>query len=160
MPYRLSLKKIRESKGVSQAQIAFGALSQSNYSKFENGLIDINSAAFIKILDNLDIGLDELLFITNGYNYSEKENIFRTFFRSPVNDINTLKKVKLDCEQYLNGHKDNIISVIDKNCESLIYSIDKGDVDAAKSIAEDLLKEFKDKESLFIKEGNITYPSS
>lgn len=152
MEYRLSLKKIREGKGLSQAEVALGALSQSNYSKFENGLIDINSKAFIKILENLDLGLEELLFITNKYNYSKKENIYREFFRAPVNDIYTLKKIKLDCEQYLNEHQDRFITVLHKICISLIFSTKNGDINSAISHVENLLDEFSKKDHLFIKD--------
>ena len=76
-----TIKRIRNDKGISQQQTALGFLSQSNYSKFENGTIEISSVALIGILSNLNIELEELLYIDNGYEYSEKEKIYRAFWQ-------------------------------------------------------------------------------
>ncbi len=152
MSIHLTLKEIREDKGISQKQASKGALSQSNYSKFENGLIDITYTSFIGVLENLDIVFEELMFIHNGYNFSEKEKIFRGFFHAPVNDINVLKHYKEVCGKYLESYDDSLIINILNICNACIISQETGEITYAHNIGKELLNEFSKKNHLFIRD--------
>ena len=149
-----TIKQIRIAKGLSQKAVSKGHLSQGNYSKFENGTIEITAKSLIGILKNLDIELEELLYIDNGYKYSEKEQIYREFFRTPVNNQELLQKFVLKCDQYLGNisNEDVLILFIKKISQFLIESIKKNNIYFNKEQAQHLLDEFSKKEHLFIKD--------
>lgn len=86
MNYSRTIKSIRISNNISQKELISDLLSQSNYSKYEKGYIDISSSSFKCILNNLNISLDEVDFIHNDYRYSERKSIFNDFFKAPVNN--------------------------------------------------------------------------
>ncbi|WP_274309006.1 helix-turn-helix domain-containing protein [Solibacillus daqui] len=147
-----TIRDIRLSKGLSQKQVSNGFLSQGNYSKFENETIEINASTFIGILNNLNIELEEFLYIKDGYRYSDKERIFRDFFRVPVNSQALLENLVLKCEIYLETNADSLVSLIKKISLFLIESIKSSDIYFNKEQAKDLLEEFSRKEHLYIKD--------
>lgn len=149
-----TIKQVRLAKGLSQKTVSKGHLSQGNYSKFENGAIEITANSFVGILKNLDIELEELLYIDNGYKYSEKEQIYREFFRTPVNNQELLNKFVLKCDQYLRNinNEDDLVLLIKKISQFLINSIKNNNIYFNKEQAQHLLKEFSKKEHLFIKD--------
>lgn len=149
-----TIKQIRLAKGLSQKAVSKGYLSQGNYSKFENGTIEITAGALVGILKNLDLELEELLYIDNGYKYSEKEQIYREFYRTPVNNQELLQKFILKCDRYLanTNNEDFLILFIRKISLFLIESIKYNDIYFNKEQAQHLLDVFSKKEHLYIKD--------
>lgn len=147
-----TIKKVRISKGLSQKDIARNYLSQGNYSKFENGLLDIPFSKVIGILNNLDIGLDELLFIDNDYKYSVKETIFRDFFRMPFKNPSQLESIIARCNAYSVEDDNELIAIIKQISLFLIESIKCNDIYFNKDQAQYLLDVFSKKEHLYIKD--------
>lgn len=146
------IKKIRIDRGLSQKDVAEGHLSQSNYSKYENGKIDIPINTFIGILDNLNINLDEILYIHNGYKYSPKEEIYRDFFRLPINNLDTLEQFISRCTTYLETKKDPFILYIHDISVILKEALMHHDIYYAKKIASNLLKKFNKNNTLYEKD--------
>lgn len=147
-----TIKQVRLMKGLSQKAVANGYLSQGNYSKFENGTIEITASALIGILNNLDLELEELIFIDNGYKYSEKEQIYREFFRTPVKNQIPLEILVKTCDNYLANNTDTLIMFIRQICLLLIDSIKNSDIYFNKEQAKYLLEIFSKKEHLYIKD--------
>ncbi len=147
-----TIKQVRLTKGLSQGAVTYGHLSQANYSKFENGAIEISASAMIGILENLDMELEELIFIDNGYKYSKKEKIYRAFFRTPVKDQVLLENIVTKCDNYLVHNTDNLIMFIREISLYLIDSIKKGNIYFNKEQAKYLLNVFSKKEYLYIKD--------
>lgn len=149
-----TIKQVRIAKGLSQRAASKDHLSQGNYSKFENGTIEITAKALVGILKNLDIELEELFYINNGYKYSEKDQIYREFFRTPVNNLELLEKFVLKCERFLRNknEEDAVILFIHKISLFLIDSIKNNDIYFNKTQTQHLLDEFSKKEHLFIKD--------
>jgi transcriptional regulator with XRE-family HTH domain len=146
------IKEIRMNKGLSQKEVAEGYLSQSNYSKYENGIIDLPIKTFIGILNNLNMSLEEVLYISNGYNYSEKENIYRDFFRLPINNLLSLEQFILRCNEYLQKQQDPFILYLHDISITLKDAIKHHDIYYAKNIASNLLKQFYEKNTLYEKD--------
>ena len=71
------IKEIRIQKGISQANACFNATSQSNYSKFELGKIEISANSLFTIINNLDLGLEEFFLL------------YEVAFKDEVNDLIT-----------------------------------------------------------------------
>lgn len=147
-----TIKQIRLMKGLSQKAVANGYLSQGNYSKFENGTIEIPASAMIGILNNLDLELEEFLFINNGYKYSEKERIYREFFRTPVKNQIPLENLIIKCDNYLADNTDTLIMFIREISLFLINSIKNSNIYFNKEEVKYLLEVFSKKEHLYIKD--------
>lgn len=152
MRYNDTIKNIRLKKGLPQKAVVDGALSQSNYSKYENGQLEITVSSFIGIIDNLDLDLEEFIFIHNGYNYSQKQNIFRSFFHSPVNSLPQLHIIKNKCTEFLSKKHDLLIQQIYTLCDAYIIMNEKKDISYAHEVAEGIVNDFIKKDTLFIKD--------
>lgn len=74
-----ALKLIRTNKGLSQKKIAEGIISTSFYSKVEKGHSNISSELLFKILEQLNINLDEFWYIYNDYSLGEKKELSYKF---------------------------------------------------------------------------------
>ncbi len=63
----ITVRKIRQIKGLSQKQIYSGIVSRSFATRFERGDNDIQSEKLFKILNNLAVSPNEFQFINNNY---------------------------------------------------------------------------------------------
>lgn len=97
--YGLTLKKIRESLNISQHNISSGIMSQSNYSKVENGEIDIPFTKMVDLLDQLGMSIDEFLYIHRDYTKNPGKQLSHLNQLKPgdrkkiIENINELKTI-------------------------------------------------------------------
>jgi len=63
----VTIRKIRQVKGLSQKQIYSGIVSRSFATRFERGNNDIQSEKLLKILNNIAVSPNEFQFIHNNY---------------------------------------------------------------------------------------------
>lgn len=73
-------RKIRKSRGITQAQVCKDLLSRTTLSKFENEKLTPSVTLFIALLARIDCGFDEFFFIAQGYRLTEKQQILHQFF--------------------------------------------------------------------------------
>lgn len=105
-----TLKRIRTNKGYTQEEIADGKMSRSNYTKVENDVINPNIVKFFKILDHLDMSVEEFSFILNGYTLTEKVMIIHLFKYMPQSPSPEYIHSLLEhAKEYLNSQEDHII---------------------------------------------------
>lgn len=122
----LTIKEIREDKGISQKFVASNIMTQSNYSRFENGIIDVSSQALLKILDRLDITCDELLIILNkGTTFEVRKDIINNFFNLTYNNKEELNLIIHKIQNY--DSEDLFLQHIEKVCESLLILLNTSD---------------------------------
>ncbi|WP_342577809.1 helix-turn-helix transcriptional regulator [Psychrobacillus sp. FSL K6-2843] len=145
------IKKIRTSKGFTQAEIAKSAhISQSNYSKFEVDAIEIRATSFMMILDKVGLDLEEFEFIKNGYSYSDKRKLLIKFFYAPYNSNLKLKEIYNECELILNSRYDEDIKDIRTLCSALIHLNNDNDIEQARIPAFEIWDRLKKMEQLYI----------
>ncbi|AOV08931.1 helix-turn-helix domain-containing protein [Sporosarcina ureilytica] len=90
-----ALKLIRTNKGLSQAKIAGGIISTSFYSKVEKGQSNISSELLFKILEQLNISLNEFWYIYNDYSRGKKNELMHQWKKLYAEgNINHLMKLK------------------------------------------------------------------
>lgn len=87
-----TIREIRKSKGFTLSETAKGIVSLPFLSKFERGESEISAANFLKLLDKLNINMDEFLLIENNFSENEQQ-IFLQKIRAALfaNDIYILK---------------------------------------------------------------------
>ncbi|MFE3574499.1 helix-turn-helix domain-containing protein [Lysinibacillus sp. NPDC059133] len=115
-----TLKEIRKNKGFSQLILSKEIVSQSTYSKYEAGRIDIEVEKYIKLLNKLNISLEEFEYIHNERIYRKKKDIVQQFFLLNHNDIEKLTLLKVKTAEYLQIENDLEIKEIRLICEALI----------------------------------------
>lgn len=147
-----AIREIRLLKGIKQKEVSFGWVSQGNYSKFENNTADIPSKAFISILKNLNIDLEEVFYIANGYCYSEEEELYREFFRFSITNIESLKLFIQKCEVYLENQQNQTITVLYEISLFLLQAFQSNNIFLNKEQVLHILEFFSNKEHLFIKD--------
>ncbi len=126
----LTIKKIREDKGISQKFVASNIMTQSNYSRFENGIIDVSSQALLKILDRLDITPDEIMIILNkDTTYEVRKDIVNSFYNLTYNNKEQLNSIIQKINNY--DSEDLFLQQIKKICESLLILLNTSDLNKA-----------------------------
>lgn len=100
--YGQVLRRLREEKGYSLRQVSNGILSTSFLSKFERGESDISLTHFVKIVERMNISLDEFIFSANEYKPSELDNLISEIATAyQRNNITKLKNItKREYDRY------------------------------------------------------------
>lgn len=146
-----SIKKVRVSKGLTQSYICnHSHVSQSNYSKFEKGLLDIRASSFIDILDSMDLPLQEFMYIHNQFELSSKESILNKFFGVPFHGIDELKNLQKECRSYLIDHDSSVIKDIFTLTEALIALHKDNNFDKAQKIARPIWNRLSKNDALYL----------
>lgn len=118
--YGSIVRNIRIDKGYSQDYLTHSEMTQSAYSKFELHNREIRFGVLEKIVEKLELSFEELLFIKNDYNYSERDRIANDFFHMGFNHIEALNGILSDAKAFLKVEDDYLIRDIHKICEALI----------------------------------------
>lgn len=129
----LFIKRIRTSKGLTQKNTVENiSLTQSSFSKFEKGFIELRYTNISRILNNLDINMNEYEFIKNNHEHTKKEIIINTFFTSPYNNYEKMQYIHCLCTDYLLIDRSPIIEDIQILCNSLPNVLLHNDFNLAK----------------------------
>lgn len=116
-----TLKKIRKSKNYSQQTIAAGYFTQASYSHFEKNKSDINATNFVFLIEQLQLSLDELLYIHNDYNLTPSEQLIELFYKTPYNKKEDLEVLLYKIERFLTKNPHHIYIIELKTiCEALL----------------------------------------
>lgn len=91
--YGKTLKKIRESLSFTQTDISAGIMSQSNYSKVENGEIDIPFTKMVDLLDQLGMTIDEFLYIHRDYTKNPGKQLSRLNHLKPGDHMKIIENI-------------------------------------------------------------------
>lgn len=95
-----TIKYIRLSKKMKSKNVYTNILSRPAISKFEKGLSDTTTEKLFKILDNLNISLDEFYFIYNSHNIENDSDFFNEYSHAfYLNDLNRLNHLKMINDQ-------------------------------------------------------------
>lgn len=137
------LKEIRLNRGHSQLNVAHKIISQGVYSKVEAGTRELDAVGFLKIANRLNVTPDEIEFISNGYNYNEKQQILNEFFQLNYNDPERLKKIKAKAMDYLKHGDDLELREIHLLCDALLVVSDSEDFDRARELIEPIWRRLK-----------------
>ncbi|EUJ26329.1 helix-turn-helix domain-containing protein [Listeria cornellensis] len=74
MNYGETIREIRLSKALTQKEVAGNIVSLSFYAKVEKGENNLSADKFFKILNKLNIEIDEFLFVHNDFKENPKKN--------------------------------------------------------------------------------------
>lgn len=99
-----TFKKVRQSKNLSQKQVAKDCIHQTSYSKFELNNISVSIDIFLELLKNVDLSPTEFLYIHNGYQHSKHEKIIQSFFNMTFINVPLLEEIVAELE---NDYEDN-----------------------------------------------------
>lgn len=147
----ITLKRIRKAKGLTQKDVTeYVGISQSNYSKYEIGKVDVNSEYLVRILDRMDITFQEFYFIHNNYNVSSKEEILQSFFNIPFQNLDELIKFKFICNEYLSKNYSDIIQDVITLCEAVLLIHKNNDFKTAREISTPIWNRLSKNDELFI----------
>ena len=157
------IKEIRIQKGISQANACINATSQSNYSKFELGKIEISANSLFTIINNLDLSLEEFLLLYEVEFKDETNELITNFFRLSSNQPSELKDLRDKALIYnKNTKKDNPTL---QNIIQLSYGLElialKEEYEEAISIALPIWEKLEKRDRWYIREisllNNILY---
>jgi len=116
------LKKIRQSKNLTQKDISGDQLSQSTYSKIEASKVTPTIDHFFYILNRLDISYDEFVLLSEKNNIDPKKQIIKAFSRiSTTIELDKIVALKRECVQFLRYTEDPVIQDIQLICQSLLF---------------------------------------
>lgn len=94
---------IRKSKNISQQELSKGILSRSNLSRFENGNYEPSFFKVSALLERLQISLEEVNYIHNGYRLTEEVTLYKKLVAAEINqnlqaivEIDSIAKLHLE----------------------------------------------------------------
>lgn len=114
--YGKTIKNIRSNKGLKQKDICQDIVTLSYYSRIEREISTPTIDVFLKILDNLNVSLEEFLFIHNNHKKKEDDIIwFEITELYHSGDINSLIEYRniLSQEKYKNENPLVLKRIID-----------------------------------------------
>lgn len=95
----VTIRKIRQIKGISQKQVYSGIVSRSFATRFERGDSDIQSGKLFKILNNLAVTPNEFQFINNNYQSPLMDSLLAEIYE--MYDNHSFSKLS----QWIKDHK-------------------------------------------------------
>lgn len=100
-------KKIRESKGLTQAEICGDTLSRTALAKIESGQTVPKYENMMFLLEQINMSNEEFEYICNYYQPSRRQKIFNKIYNYiSTSGTDELKEIKVLCEDYLKTHHD------------------------------------------------------
>ncbi|MER1959161.1 MAG: helix-turn-helix transcriptional regulator [Solibacillus sp.] len=127
-----TIKEIRVGKGLSQKYVVESTISQSNYSRFENGEIDVSASTFLSILRRLQVSLDEFLLFHKQDEVDLRDDIKKQFYELTYNKEGELENILYKIEIYDPDNKDIDIQFIKEICSSLLILLKESDLNKAR----------------------------
>lgn len=97
------IKQLRLQKGISQSEASLNAVTQSNYSKFELGKVEISATAFFKIIHNLDISLEEFVMLYENVYSTKMNEVVNSFLKMRSNKTKELITIRENAKEYLSN---------------------------------------------------------
>lgn len=133
--YGETLKKIRKIKNYSQKDLVAERFTQANYSNFENKKSDISATNFVFLLDQLQLSLDELIYIHNDYELSPADHLIHCFYKTSYNKREDLEKLLSRINEFLKENYHIHIIELKAVCEALIMlTMDNNILEAQKKV--------------------------
>lgn len=135
--YGYTFKNIRKNKNLTQEYVCRGIITRTALSKFENNKNSITLDNFLRLLERLDMLLEEFIFINNDYKVSPFINIINDFCQLQSNhDTDKLMNLIERCKEFLSEEDNWYVKRIKDVCTGFVYSRDKS--------SEHLLIKFKE----------------
>ncbi|WP_227395957.1 Rgg/GadR/MutR family transcriptional regulator [Jeotgalibacillus aurantiacus] len=150
-----TVKQIRLSKNYKQSEVSKNIMHQTSYSKFELENIEISYQKFHKILDNLEMDLEEFKFVHYGYDYSPRDKIIRNFFQIKFIDIRSLNEIISASKVYLMENDDRYIEDILSISRGLINIEESGNFESARSYAEKVWKRLEKLDTWYLSDFKL-----
>lgn len=111
--FGLICKMIRQSKSLSLASVASKNISKSQLSRFENGETDITLEKLLSVLENLNVSLEEFIYMGNGFHREAIFELIDIIRRCcDNNDYSTLKKLLINHIERQQNTPNNKLAVI------------------------------------------------
>ncbi|MFJ8531581.1 helix-turn-helix domain-containing protein [Bacillus sp. NPDC094106] len=121
-----TLKRIRESRGLSQTYLGADIVSRTSISKIENGKQEPTISNAQKLITRLDLNTNEFFYIQNDYKLDPKMQILYDFMNlSETTQDEPISKIINECKNYLSNTFDVEINSILIVLESL-QNFEKG----------------------------------
>ncbi|KIL53494.1 hypothetical protein KP77_04700 [Jeotgalibacillus alimentarius] len=134
--YGETVRAIRLSKSYSQFDVSSGAMHQASYSKFELGRIELTQQKFKRILDSLEMDLDEFMYIHHDYDFPPREKIIHLFNSQKFIETEALNQIVSLAGNYLKAHDDRYIEDLYHLSKGLILIKNEGSFEPATAYAE------------------------
>ena len=133
-----AIKKLRESKGLSQEELAQGICDRTNITKLENGYYKVPSLSFVLLIcDKLQLTIDQFLNFAMENSYS----LDRTFILDALMNHSYVK-----LKEYIGDINVDLLSAFDKRYYEYLLAkiaLNNGEIDVAKNALLDIVSEKK-----------------
>lgn len=136
MHFGQTLKKIRQNRALTQLDVCDGIMKQGTYSRIENGQLDIGAAELAKIVERLNISLNEFLFIHQNYEATPRQQLINDYINIELTIASQLKEKRKAVVSYLQKHRDVEIETILHSYDTMIALMEQKDMDVVRGIAE------------------------
>ena len=100
-------KQIRQSKGLTQAEVCGNEIARSTLANFETGISIPKFETMVFFLDQIDMSIEEFRYICHEFQPSERQSILYSLQNlPPYPNLETFEQLQNQCENYLTSHYD------------------------------------------------------
>ena len=107
-----TLRKIRENRNMTQQELTQGIIRQATYSRIERGQLTISAELLYKLVERLNISMNEFFYIHQGYQATPKQQLIQNFVRLELVLSKDIEEQLIAVHQYLNMHHDEDVLML------------------------------------------------
>ena len=107
-----TLRKIRENRNMTQQELTKGIIRQATYSRIERGQLTISADLLYKLVERLNISMNEFFYIHQGYQATPKQQLIQNFVRLELVLSKDIEEQLVAVHQYLNMHHDEDVLML------------------------------------------------
>ena len=136
MNFGQTLKKIRKNRALTQLAVCDGIMKQGTYSRIENGQLDISAAHLARIVERLNISLNEFLFIHQNYEATPRQQLLNDYIHIEMVILSDIIEKREKVVRYLQTTQDVDIETLLHSYDTLIALEEKKDMSEVRAIAQ------------------------
>lgn len=107
-----TLLKIRKNRNLTQKEVAKDILQQATYSRIERGQLEINAETLNKLVERLNLTMNEFFYIHQNYIATPKSKLIQNFAQMELVLENEIDNQLSAITQYLKLHDDEDILML------------------------------------------------
>ena len=131
-----TLRKIRKNRNLTQKELAEGIVQQATYSRIESGQLAVSATILYKLVERLNISMNEFFYIAQGYEATSKQRLIQNFARMELTVLDEVKQQLSATHQYLTLHNDTDVLMLHYAYQSMEALVQTQNLEKVRSFAE------------------------
>lgn len=131
-----TLRKIRKNRNLTQKELAQGIMQQATYSRIESGQLEVSAVLLYKLVERLNISMNEFFYIAQNYKPTPKQQLLQSFARIELTVPSEIEEQLATTHHYLQLHNDEDVLMMHYAYKSMAALVNVEKIDVVRAFAE------------------------